>query len=193
MNKARILVITSGVTLPVVIYLALPFALAQFLVRPGDSIARPFLSKNVGLFIVVGTLISWLLWALILTLALALGWAAFKRFRVLFSLAVLAFTVLLALQIRGSHDAEFEGVWEHGFEHSDFFVAGDCQRPRYWLSGSEEFYSQVRALGNPTAVRVRFKGTTTRMGSYGHLGQYLREIQVAKVITIEASRPCIHR
>src|SRR6185369_739101 len=177
MNRGRILVLALAVILPVLLFLSFP-ALARFLILPGDVIARPLSSTEAGAFIVMGTLISWAIWTAAFLLVFALGWSLCKRHRTLTIILAFTLAVTLAFQISGSRNKEFEGIWEQGFEHSDFFVGGNCDRPRYWLRGTEDFYSQVHALGNPTAVRVKFKGTTTRLGSYGHLGQYIREIQV---------------
>jgi Type III secretory pathway, component EscT len=193
MNKGRVSLIAVAVILPTLLFSFLPIALAQLLIRPGDFIASPLASKEIGAFIAIGTLISWAMWAAALALVIGLGRILYKRSKVILMVLVLALAAMMAVQIPGSRNTQFEGIWESGFEHSDFFVSGNCDRPRYWLRGSEEFYGRIRAFDSPTAVRVKFVGTTTRMGSYGHLGQYLREVQVEKIISVEPARPCIHR
>ena len=199
MNKGRVSLIAVAVIVPMLLVLFLPIGLSQLLISPGFFIARPLASKGIGeigafiAIFAIATLISWAMWAAALALVIGFGWILFKRSKVLLLVLVLALAAMMAVQIPGSRNTQFEGIWERGFEHSDFFVNGNCDRPSYWLRGSEEFYGKIRALDRPTAVRVKFVGTTTRMGSYGHLGKYLREVQVEKVISVEPARPCIHR
>jgi hypothetical protein len=145
----------------------------------------------IGRLIAIGPLIAWAMWhAPALALVIGFGWILFKRSKVLLLVLVLALAAMMAVQIPGSRNTQFEGIWERGFERTRFFVNGNCHRPSYSLRGSEEFYEKIRALDRPRAVRVKFVGTTTRMGSYGHMGQYLREVQVEKVISIEPAQPC---
>jgi hypothetical protein len=207
MNKGRVSLIAVAVIVPMLLPLFLPGGLAQLLnvppfgvalllLRPDLFIARPLTSEEIGAFIALGILmlISWAMWAAALALVIRFGWILFKKSKVLLLVLVLALAAMMAVQIPGSRNTQFEGIWERGFERSDFFVNGNCHRPRYWLglsgSGSEELYGKIRALDRPRAVRVKFVGTTTPMGSYGHMGQYLREVQVEKVISVEPAQPC---
>ncbi len=193
MNKRRLLLVSSALVLPVLLFPALPAALAQMLLWPAYRMLRPLSNSEIGSFIVLGVALSWVLWSLVLGLALELGRIAFLRYKAAFFVGIGIVGVALFFQIRGSRSRAYDGLWERGFEHSDFFYSGNCNRPRYWLIPTTEVDAKLDTLGNPTAVRLKFIGTTTSIGEYGHLGQYLREIRVERVISVEPAEPCIHR
>jgi hypothetical protein len=136
--------------------------------------------------------IIWVLYAiLIAVLILVVKWTLWRRKTVLVLCAAMLCAAVY-FKARGETSTEFEGTWEMGFEQSDFFIGRNCARPRYWLHASEDVYSKVSTLGDPRAVRIKFVGTSTRMGDYGHLGQCLREVHVEKVLSIEPTQPCLH-
>gem|GEM_PF-3880669 len=71
---------------------------------------------------------------------------------------------------------------------------------KYWLVPTTEFQEQFRRALSGAAgtygpkddprffdtVYVRFTGTLSPRGSYGHLGGYTYEVKVAKVIEVKA-------
>ena len=106
---------------------------------------------------------------LIAALILVVKWTLWRRKTVLVLCAAMLCAAVY-FKARGETSTEFEGTWEMGFEQSDFFIGGNCARPRYWLHASEDVYSKVSTLRDPREVRIKFVGTSTRMGDYGHLG-----------------------
>ncbi len=192
-NKLRLLLISSALLLPVLLFVTLPIALAQMLTWPVYRTLRPLLKSEAGGYVVLAILLSWALWSVLTGAVLVTARAAFLRHRVAFCVGIGVLAVWLLFQIRGSHSRTYEGIWERGFEHSDFFYNGNCDRPRYWLVQTPEVLRRVNMLGSPMAVRLKFVGTTTSIGEYGHLGQYLREIHVEQIISAEPTQSCIHR
>jgi hypothetical protein len=81
----------------------------------------------------------------------------------------------------------YVGTYQQGFERSDFYPDGHCWRPPYWM---ERFSPELHGFGNSSAVRVAFVGDATAVGGYGHLGAYVRRVQVSKVISVEPAQPC---
>ena len=77
-----------------------------------------------------------------------------------------------------------------GVERTDFYDGSKCWHLPYWLAPTLELGTRVDALGNPPAVQVKFLGDTTSIGPYGHLGQYLREIRLVRIIEVNVARPC---
>lgn len=154
------------------------------------------LSKALGIsveganYVVAGIGFAWVLWTAIVAAVVTVIEKTIWRRRKLFVACVVAACAILFLEARGKHNKEFEGVWEVGFEQSDFYEGGGCWHTPYWLEATPELYSRFAALGNPRAVKVKFVGDTTSIGGYGHLGQYLRLIRVVRVIDVEAAQPC---
>src|SRR2546421_8155141 len=111
------------------------------------------------------------------------------RRRMKFGLGIGAGAVLAAglfLWSKGSHDKVFEGVIEWNFEKSDFYLKGDCSASPYWYDGSSKpsanLYDRRKEIGNPRAMQVKFRGDLSRVGLYGHLNKYIREIHSTEII-----------
>jgi hypothetical protein len=98
---------------------------------------------------------------------------------------------------------EFEGFYTSSFEVSSFVKCGMNSQSGYgqgyWLVSTTEFQEKFRrtlsgAAGtygpkdNPRVfdtVYVRFTGTLSPKGNYGHLGAYSNEVTVIKVIEMK--------
>jgi len=94
----------------------------------------------------------------------------------------------------------FEGLYVQAFEVSAFAVCGagsPSSATGYWLTGNADFNQRYNALvstrgpnaSGPT-VYVRFTGTVSAAGRYGHLGAYSREVTVASTTTMEVRDKC---
>src|SRR6267142_4822800 len=166
-------------------------ALDRVLLWPGFRISRALDTSVEGApNAVVGIGVACVFWAAIFAALIAAIKNTIWQRRELFVACGVAVCGVLFFQVLGVHNKEFEGTWENGFERSDFYYGGECWRLPYWLEPTPELNGRFDALGNPPAVRVKFVGDTTSMGSYGHLGQYLREIRVMRIIEVETAQPC---
>ncbi len=117
------------------------------------------------------------------------------------ALAVFGAYFLLAPQgpITGPTTGEFSGYYTNGFEVSAF-VPCDEPAEQWWLSSDPalNFYDQYQALVTPVLppsggyvpVFLRFVGTVSPPGSYGHLGAYTREATVEEVIEMSLDGTC---
>ena len=88
---------------------------------------------------------------------------------------------LLALWAKGERNRTYTGTVEWRFEVSAFYPNGNCAARPYWLStegeAATELHRRWEELGRPGALRVRFVGDLSRVGTWGHLGGYVREIR----------------
>lgn len=196
LNRKFLIIATVGAVSAFLVFLVGDFfvpPMVDLLLWPGDRASRVLGISEIGAGLVVGTVIAWVLWTAIFATIIA----AIKRFlwphKKLFLVCALAFVAVLFFQARGTHNQEYDGTWEFGFEWSAFYPRGGCWRPPYWLESTSELSGpsgKLEALGNPSAVRIKFVGDTSWVGSYGHLGGYMREIRVVRVIDVRAARPC---
>jgi len=87
-----------------------------------------------------------------------------------------------------------EGTYESGFETSAFLPDGDCSRRPFWLHWSEEgdydVNARIKALGYPEALKIKLIGDVSRLGRYGHMGAYRREVWTIKIISVDPAPPC---
>jgi hypothetical protein len=166
-NKGRLVLVAASITAPAALLLLIPLALTQLLLQPEFRLSA---ALGIARFGAIEIGIIWVLYAiLIAALILVVKWTLWRRKTVLVLCAAMLCAAVY-FKARGETSTEFEGTWEMGFEQSDFFIGGNCARPRYWLHASEDVYSKVSTLGDPREVRIKFVGTSTRMGDYGHLG-----------------------
>ena len=113
-------------------------------------------------------------------------------------IAILAIVVVCLLVIvflaRGRHGVVLEGTLQWGFEESAFFPDGDCSNKPYWWKSPDQHDNDPNArwdaLGKPLAVRVKMLGNVSSVGFYGHLGQYRREVQPIKLISVSPGSRC---
>jgi len=98
------------------------------------------------------------------------------------------------LWARGSHGRVFDGLLQVGFEKSDFYPDGDCAASPYWYGGSAKDSENLRVrwkeIGSPPAMRVKFRGDLSRLGLYGHVNKYPREIRSTAIVEAEAAPAC---
>lgn len=96
-----------------------------------------------------------------------------------------------------------EGYYIAEFEVSSFVPCGCDVDPGYgrgyWLSGDPQSgFTKVYQRSSPTSdyrtpgivVYVRFEGMVSDYGTHGHLGMYLREITVTKLIEVDTNGEC---
>lgn len=166
-------------------------AIDRILLWPGFRLSRAFgISDDSANYVVAGIVFAWVFWATVLAALVAVIEKTVWRRRQLFVVCAVAVCAILSFEFRGKHHKEYEGTWEGGIERSDFYDRGGCWHLPYWLEPTPELSSRFAALGYPRAIKLKFVGDTTSIGSYGHLGQYLREIRVVRVIGVEAAQPC---
>jgi hypothetical protein len=96
-----------------------------------------------------------------------------------------------------------DGFYIAEFEVSSFVPCG-CDEDLgygqgYWLSSDPDSgFGKAYHMSSPTSdyktpgvvVYVQFEGTVSDYGSYGHLGMYLREITVTKLIEVSRDGEC---
>jgi hypothetical protein len=167
-------------------------ALDRRLLWPGFRAAKALgISEEGGKYAVVGIGVAWTLWAAVFAaLITAIKNTIWHRRELLVACAA-AVCVILVFQARGRHNREYDGTWEVVFDRSDFHYGCACWHLPYLLEPTAELSSRLDALGNPPAVKLKFIGDTTSIGSYGHLGQYLREIRVVRIIDVQKAQPSV--
>lgn len=190
-----LIIATVGVVFAFFVFLVGFFvpAIESLLLWPGARVSR-MLGISVGASLVVGgTVISWVLWAAVFAVMIAAVKQVLWPHRKLFWVCSFVVVAVLFFEARGTHNKEYEGTWEFGFGWSDFYPNGGCWRPPYWLEPTSELSGpsgKLDRLGNPSAVRVKFIGDATWVGPHGHLGGYMREIRVVRLIDVQAAQPC---
>ena len=165
------------------------------LLWPGFRLSRAvgFSIEDAGNYSEAGIAFAWVLWTAIVAAVVTVIEKTIWPRRKLFVVCVVAAFAILFFEARGTHNKEYDGTWEFGFERSAFYQGGGCWRTPYWLDPTSELSGpsgKLEALGNPSAVRIKFIGDTSWVGSYGHLGGYIREIRVVRVIDVQAAQPC---
>jgi hypothetical protein len=112
---------------------------------------------------------------------------------VLLSIAVVCFFVF-AFWAGGRREVALEGTFQGGFEASAFFPDGDCSKRPFWFQFADErnydMNARIRALGFPDALHVKLIANISRLGMYGHLGAYRREVWPIKIISVDSAPPC---
>ncbi len=121
--------------------------------------------------------------------------ALVKR-RTLFVLLAIAVVCLLFLAFwaGGRRQVLLDGTYQSGFEQSAFIPNGDCSKEPFWFNWPDErdydMNARIKALGYPAALRVKLIGNVSRLGKYGHLGGYPREVWPIKIISVDPAPPC---
>ena len=196
LNRKFLTIATVGAVSAFLVFLVGVFfvpPIAGLLLWPGDRASSLLGISEVGAGLAVGIVIAWVLWAAVFATMIA----AIKQFLwphwKLFLACTIVIVAALFFQARGTHNKEYDGTWEFGFERSAFYPGGGCWRPPYWLEPTSELSGpsgKLEALSNPSAVRIKFIGDTSWVGPYGHLCGYMREIRVVRVIDVQAAQPC---
>lgn len=76
------------------------------------------------------------------------------------------------------------GHYSHGFEVDSFVPCGSEER--WWVGGGADIQSRYNAIA-PAPYRpvyVELVGRVGPEGRFGHMGAYLRELEVAEVIVM---------
>ena len=116
---------------------------------------------------------------------------------ILVALAALAVISIATFRqvFKGKRNQTLSGIYVTGFEHSDFYPNATRCPPsgtRYWLV--PETIPTLRPPGAPsprhTAAYISFVGDLSPVGSYGHLGQYRREVEVTKILEVKNADGC---
>lgn len=130
-----------------------------------------------------------------LLIALAIGLALCLCFTC--AAAAIGAYLTLAPQgpVIGPSTGEYSGYFTSGFEVSSFVPCGSAEQ--WWLGAGPEsgFYDQYLEVIGPDAgeyvtVFVRFSGTVSPPGSYGHLGAYSREVTAETVLEMSLDGTC---
>lgn len=87
-----------------------------------------------------------------------------------------------------SSERSWKGTYAWGFEESAFRACGSTTR--WWVTSSdsevsEQLVNEHRQLTSDTMyqeVFVRFRGTLSERGTYGHVGAYERELDVTEIV-----------
>lgn len=125
-----------------------------------------------------------------------------KKTIIIFLFAILAGCSALPISSSGN----YTGYYINSFETSAFatceMLATSDFNQSYWLSASAEsgFFAKLSQITIPSTpgvtpvpystfkkVYVKFEGTLSSPGQYGHLGQYPREITVTKLLEMAAA------
>jgi|ERR1051325_5472547 hypothetical protein len=119
---------------------------------------------------------------------------AWVKRRTLFAVLAIAGVCLLFLAwwAGGRRAVLLDGTYESGFETSAFFPDGDCSKKPFWFQWPDNYdmSARIRALKYPSAVRVKLIGNVSRLGKYGHLHGYPREVWPIKIISVDPAPPC---
>ena len=186
MSRRRyILVIILVAVLPLLILFLLPAPFALPMQVPA-ALAIHILGLT-GVPAAVMSLIIDLLTLALLVAAISVGLTTKNRKAKFSLIATILLLVVLFIAIRRpEHSKTYTGLYEHGFERSIFYPDGKCWRPAYWVDAMPE----LDLPRNSFAVEVTFIGDTTPIGSYGHMGAYIRESRVIKVLNAKPAAPC---
>jgi len=94
----------------------------------------------------------------------------------------------------GRREVPLEGIYQTGPEQMAFFVDGDCSKTPFWFvwpdQPDNDLDAKLRSVGKPMALRLKLVGHLSRVGKYGHLGGYPREVHAIKVISVNGAEPC---
>lgn len=115
-----------------------------------------------------------------------------------FGLILVAFLCLaLATMLWHRRSGVFRGRFTDGFETSRFVPCGSSEK--WWVEGDKEliyraFYPNFDRNCLPEDFRFKtgymeVQGRVTWRGAYGHMGEYNREIHIAKVLRVQSKIP----
>lgn len=117
---------------------------------------------------------------------------------VIAAIAALALLVLASrCFIHWPHRGTFRGRFTSGFETSSFIPCG--KNERWWVSGNTQGFANALAAQRPPGVAApaypwgsvyaRVRARVSWKGRYGHMGGYVREMDVLEVIEAGATPP----
>jgi hypothetical protein len=187
-DHRQLVVLLVSLALPPALIIVLPSSIALALQIPGELAVRK-LGASGGFAVVTGLLICWVSLAVPVAFLIEV---MVSRNRVAKALLLGLFSILCIVLVvtgRSQKDRVFVGTFEYGFERSDFYPNGQCWRPPYWLVPLPEIHGRMNSLGS--VVTVRFVGDATSIGSYGHMGTYVRQVRVIRVLDVQPARSCL--
>lgn len=94
---------------------------------------------------------------------------------------------------------EFQGQYLQSFEVSSFVPCGSTEKPGYgvgyWLNWDDSksydrYRAEISKQVDNAVVYLKFTGTISPPGQYGHLGVYTREVTVEKVLEVKLRGIC---
>lgn len=184
-RRVRIIGIVVAPILSAFVLLLLPPAFALVLQIPAALVLQKAgLSGTVA--VITSLVVDWFL----LTLLAGAFYIGLISESLVSRLCVLVTLLLLVIFYvvggRPEYGKTYTGLYEHGFERSAFYPNGQCWRPSYWVDAMPE----LDLPKDSSAVEVTFIGDTTSIGSHGHLGGYIRETRVIKVLAAKPAAPC---
>jgi hypothetical protein len=104
---------------------------------------------------------------------------------------LVALALLLLYLAKGENNRIYEGRLEWRFEVSAFYPNENCSMHPYWFvkegAARDELHSRWEELGRPEVLRIKFVGDLSRLGRWGHLGRYWREIRAIRMIEVSTA------
>jgi hypothetical protein len=118
-------------------------------------------------------------------------WAKRRLLLLLLAIAIVC-VLFLGLWAGGRREVLLDGTYQSGFETAVFIPDGNCSKKPFWFNWSDDYdmEARIKALGYPAALRVKLIGNVSRLGKYGHLGAYPREVWPVKIISVDPDPPC---
>ena len=119
-----------------------------------------------------------------------------RRAAVIRGVLLVVVGISLFLWAKGSRNRTYQGVLQLGEEKEAFYQGGDCSAWPAWFEIDDrdvarEFRKRWDDLGRPRDLHVKFVGDKSRIGSWGHLGKYVREARPRKLLEVAlAPHPC---
>jgi hypothetical protein len=91
-----------------------------------------------------------------------------RRVLITIAVAVAACVVAVVFCGKGRRDIVLDGTLQWGFEESAFFSDGDCSNKPFWWewpnNRDTDLDAKWKALGKPTALRVKVRGNLSAFG-----------------------------
>ena len=113
---------------------------------------------------------------------------------IIIAVTLTACVFALVFWAKGSRDIVLDGTLQRGFEESAFFLDGDCSNKPFWWEWPNQLDTDLdakwKALGQPSALRVRVRGNLSSLGWHGHLGVYRRQVQPIALISVSSASRC---
>ncbi len=77
----------------------------------------------------------------------------------------------------------YEGTYYHGFEQSYFIL--DNGKEKWWLIDQSWNLNRRLQTTENRKVKIKFRGTLSKPGKFGHMGMYTRQVLVKELISFE--------
>ncbi|TYP95359.1 hypothetical protein LX73_0660 [Fodinibius salinus] len=104
----------------------------------------------------------------------------------------LTFYIICLLAVSCQEEVPVKGFYTGGWEWSQFEPCNNLDE-QWWVTGDTVFFNKydslVKAKGDNSNlgpyVYLEVQGTKSQEGTYGHLGEYIREFEITRVDSIE--------